>query len=64
MICELAGARPEDRDRIYELSNRMVGFDDPEFSGSPGEQMQAVAEMFGYATDLAQQPPGRSHATT
>ncbi len=55
VIGELAGARPEDRDRIFELSNRLVGFDDPEFSGSPGEQMHAVAEMFGYATDLAQQ---------
>jgi cholest-4-en-3-one 26-monooxygenase len=55
VICELAGARLEDRDRIFELSNSMVGFDDPEFSGSPDAQMHAVAEMFGYATDLAQQ---------
>lgn len=55
VICELVGAKPEDRDRIFELSNRMVGFDDPEFSGSPGEQMNAAAEMFGYATDLGQQ---------
>ena len=55
VICELTGARPEDRDRIFELSNRMVGFDDPEFTGSPGEQAHAVGEMFGYATDLAQQ---------
>jgi cholest-4-en-3-one 26-monooxygenase len=55
VICELAGARPEDRDRMFELSNRLVGFDDAEFSGSPGEQVNAVAEMFGYATDLAQQ---------
>ena len=55
VICELVGARPQDRDRIFELSNRMVGFDDPELSGSAGEQMHAVAEMFGYAADLAQQ---------
>ena len=55
VICELVGARPEDRDRIFELSNRMVGFDDPEFSGPPGEQMHAVAEMFAYAGELAQQ---------
>lgn len=55
VICELVGARAEDRERIFELSNRMVGFDDPEFSGSPDDQMHAVAEMFGYATDLAQQ---------
>jgi cholest-4-en-3-one 26-monooxygenase len=55
VICELVGARPEDRERIFELSNRMVGFDDPEFSGPPGEQMHAVAEMFAYAGELAQQ---------
>jgi cholest-4-en-3-one 26-monooxygenase len=55
VICELAGAPPQDRERIFELSNQMVGFDDPEFSGSPEQQMHAVAEMFGYAADLAQQ---------
>jgi len=54
VICELVGARPEDRQRIFELSNRMVAFDDPEFSGT-GEQINAVAEMFGYAGELAQQ---------
>jgi cholest-4-en-3-one 26-monooxygenase len=55
VICELVGARPEDRDRIFELSNRLVGFDDPEFSGLPGERMQALMEMFGYASELAEQ---------
>ena len=55
VICELVGARPEDRQRIYELSNRMVGFDDPEFSGMPEDQMHAVAEMFAYAGELAQE---------
>jgi cholest-4-en-3-one 26-monooxygenase len=55
VICELVGARPEDRERIFELSNCMIGFDDPELSGSAAERMQAVAEMFGYATELAEQ---------
>jgi cholest-4-en-3-one 26-monooxygenase len=55
VICELVGARPEDRERIFELSNRMVGFDDPEFSEAPDERVHAVAEMFGYAAELAQQ---------
>jgi len=55
VICELVGARAEDRERISELSNRMVGFDDPELSGAAGEQIQAVAEMFGYASELAEQ---------
>jgi cholest-4-en-3-one 26-monooxygenase len=55
VICELVGARPEDRGRIFELSNHMVGFDDPEFSDAPGQQMHAVAEMFAYASELAGQ---------
>ena len=36
VICELVGAPPEDRDWIFELSNMLVGFDDPEFRHSPG----------------------------
>jgi cholest-4-en-3-one 26-monooxygenase len=55
VICELVGARPEDRDRISGLSSRMVGFDDPEFSGTAGKQLHAVAEMFAYASELAEQ---------
>jgi cholest-4-en-3-one 26-monooxygenase len=55
VICDLVGARPEDRKRIFELSNQMVGFDDPEFSGDQGQQLHAVAEMFAYATELAEQ---------
>ena len=55
VICELVGARPEDQTRIYELSNRLVGFDDPEFSETSGERVHAVVEMFAYATELAEQ---------
>jgi cholest-4-en-3-one 26-monooxygenase len=53
VICELVGAPVEDRDQIFKLSNRMVGFDDPEMAGSPADQMQAVAEMYAYASELA-----------
>ncbi len=53
VICELVGAPAEDRDRIFELSNRLVGFDDPEMTASPADQMQAAAEMYAYAGDLA-----------
>jgi len=55
VICELAGARPQDRDRMLGLSSRLAGFDDPEFSGPPDGQMHAVAEMFAIAAGLAQQ---------
>src|SRR5258707_7648345 len=54
LICELVGAPVEDRDRIFKLSNRVVGFDDPEMVTSPADQMQAVAEMYAYAGELAE----------
>ncbi len=54
VICELVGAPVEDRDRIFKLSNRVVGFDDPEMVTSPADQMQAVAEMYAYAGELAE----------
>jgi cholest-4-en-3-one 26-monooxygenase len=53
VICELIGAPPGDRDRIFDLSNRLVGTDDPEYRGSPEEGMQAAAELYAYAGELA-----------
>jgi cholest-4-en-3-one 26-monooxygenase len=55
LICELMGVPPEDRDRIFDWSNRLIGFDDPEFAGSPDEGKQAAAEMWLYAHGLANQ---------
>jgi cholest-4-en-3-one 26-monooxygenase len=54
VICELVGAPVEDRDRIFELSNKLVGFDDPEFRSSPEEGMEAAAEIYAYAHELAE----------
>jgi cholest-4-en-3-one 26-monooxygenase len=54
VICELVGAPAEDRDRLFELSNTMVGFDDPEFRGSPEEGLEAAAEIYAYAHALAE----------
>jgi cholest-4-en-3-one 26-monooxygenase len=54
VICELVGAPAEDRDRIFELSNTMVGFDDPEFRSSEEEGLQAAAEIYAYAHALAE----------
>jgi cholest-4-en-3-one 26-monooxygenase len=53
VICELVGAPPEDRDWIFDLSNRLVGYDDPEFRHSPEDGMQAAAEIYAYADELA-----------
>ncbi len=56
VICELVGAPLADRDRISELSNRLVGADDPEFQSPTGERLQqaAAAEIYGYAHELAE----------
>ena len=34
VICEMMGVPEEDRREIYDLSNRLIGFDDPEYQGS------------------------------
>jgi len=52
VIGELVGAPPEDRPKLYELTNLMSGSGDPEVS-SPAQFDQAVAEMYAYAARLA-----------
>jgi cholest-4-en-3-one 26-monooxygenase len=52
-ICELIGVPAEDRDKIFDLSNRLVGFDDPEFRTSPDDAQIASAEMYMYADGIA-----------
>jgi cholest-4-en-3-one 26-monooxygenase len=54
VICDLVGAPAEDRNKIFRLSNRLVGFDDPEMTASPADQMEAAAEMYAYAGELAE----------
>ena len=53
VICDLVGAPPEDRARLYELTNRMAAFDDPETS-SPAIAVQATNEMYAYAAQLGE----------
>jgi cholest-4-en-3-one 26-monooxygenase len=57
VICELVGAPLEDRDRIYQLSNHLVGADDPEFQSPTGQRLQhaAAMEIYAYAGQLAEQ---------
>ncbi len=54
-ICELIGIPAEDRDKIFDLSNRLIGFDDPEFTTSMDDAHIASMEMYGYANELAEQ---------
>ena len=49
-IAELLGVPQEDRHRIFDWSNQMIGYDDPEFEGEP---ITAAAELVGYAMGMA-----------
>ncbi|HEV2242391.1 MAG TPA: cytochrome P450 [Streptosporangiaceae bacterium] len=59
VICELVGAPAADRDRIFELSNKLVGADDPEFRSTPEEGMEAAAEIYAFAHELAERRRAR-----
>jgi cholest-4-en-3-one 26-monooxygenase len=56
-IAELMGVPQDDRRKLFEWSNRMIGADDPEFQKNT-EGMEAVndaaAELFVYAQGLAE----------
>jgi cholest-4-en-3-one 26-monooxygenase len=54
VICELVGAPVEDRGRIFELSNLLIGATDPEFQVEPGAQRNAAAEVYAYGAQLAE----------
>src|SRR5207237_10287620 len=53
VILELMGIPVEDRHMMFEWSNRMIGFDDPEFQSSPADGQAAGTQMFMYANQLA-----------
>jgi cholest-4-en-3-one 26-monooxygenase len=52
VIAELVGCPLEDRARLFDWSNQLIGFEDPEFSNEAGAT-DAMAEMFEYAGHLA-----------
>ncbi|GII55815.1 cytochrome P450 [Planotetraspora thailandica] len=52
VICELLGAPLEDRDKIFEWSNRMIGAQDPDYA-DPDEGQNAAMEVYSYANELA-----------
>jgi cholest-4-en-3-one 26-monooxygenase len=55
VICEMVGVAQQDRQRIYELSNLLIGFDDPEYQTMPDQGQHASIEMFTYASKLARE---------
>lgn len=55
VIAELLGVPREDRHKLFDWSNRMVGSEDPEYQVSDEHVTQAQVEMFMYAQQLAEQ---------
>ncbi len=51
-IAELLGIPQEDRKKIFDWSNQMISYDDPEFEG---DHQAATAEVMGYAWNMAEQ---------
>ena len=51
-IAELLGVPQEDRGKLFEWSNQLMSYDDPEVEG---DQMVAFAEILGYSMALADQ---------
>jgi cholest-4-en-3-one 26-monooxygenase len=54
-IAEFLGVPREDRHLIFELSNRMVGADDPDYQVGEGVAMASMMEMYAYAQQLAEE---------
>lgn len=54
VIAELVGVPMDDRGKVFEWSNKLIGFDDPEYVGDRAEQRQTAMEVYLYANQLAE----------
>ena len=53
IICEMIGLPESDWHRMFELSNTMIGFDDPELQATPDAGADAATEIYMYCNDIA-----------
>ncbi len=53
IICEMIGLPESDWHRMFELSNTMVAFDDPELQATPEDGLAAATEIFLYCDAIA-----------
>ena len=54
-IAELLGVPAEDRHKLFEWSNRLVGNSDPEYVGSAEEATAAATELYVYFNQLGEE---------
>jgi len=52
VIAELLGVPPDDRHRMFEWSNRMVGNEDPEYQDQTALALTSAMELYAYASEL------------
>ncbi|QJT01371.1 cytochrome P450 [Streptomyces asoensis] len=52
-IAELIGVPQDDRSKIFDWSNKMIGYDDPEFAITAEVGQQSAAEILAYAMNMA-----------
>jgi cholest-4-en-3-one 26-monooxygenase len=55
VIAEMVGIPQEDHHKIFDWSNQLIGFDDPEFQTSPEVAQEVSMQMYMYANELAEQ---------
>ena len=53
VIAELLGVPQEDRRKVFDWSNRMIGSDDPEYQIEGADPGEAAMAVFSYAEELA-----------
>ncbi len=54
VLADLLGIPQEERFKIFDLSNRLIGFEDPQFQTTREDAQVASAEMWAYANELAE----------
>lgn len=54
VIADLMGVPQEDRHKLFDWSNRMIGSDDPEYGITEEMTQHASMELYAYASELAE----------
>ncbi len=62
VIADLLGVPQDDRHRMFEWSNSMVGSEDPEYQGQAEQALTAAMELYAYASELYGQKRLDPHA--
>lgn len=53
VICEMMGVPVDERHKVFDWSNRMIGHEDPEFGTNAEDGRVAALELYAYAQELA-----------